>query len=316
MLGGVGGQQGVYFWGNTGPELKVYFYPKNEGVPAVVNTITSPGTLRNEIVTAAINTDLGFLIGTNFGNVYESTNSSATIYLQQEQNPNAVAGRIVQFLYSDQGNTVYALVNSFSGPDRVAIVYSTFPPSIDAFALPDVDNQTVQSFTFDGKYLWVMLQGGATASAVKINTTTGSLQTYDIYSSCSDPGSSVFDGQYIWVACTVDRLSGFIRLLPQTGSKLRAIPWVNEGEIIQGEIVFDGTYFWAVTSNNKINKYYSGHGDGAYASPFAYRGVNMLDQNGDIFCMTVANSGASPRALTAVSGACNVADFSELKEGL
>lgn len=306
--------QSAIFYSSDGSTVKENIFPKDVGVAPTTNAVTcdSPCSLTTETVTSAAyqGGNNHVILGTAQGNIYDTYTGSLTRFTTSVSN---LGGSIIQLMMDDAPYYLYALVDVSSGADKLVQIRGFDPDAgvVQTVTLPSTDSKTVKSMTYDGYFVWVTLQGATTDSIVKVDAKNNTYEEFDLSSSyCIDPNGTTFDGQYVWVAC--EGSSYFIRINLVNGRTvhMNGFAAFNISQSARGPIMFDGTYVWMVASDYiSIRKYFSGHGDGSYGQPFAYRGLNVTDQNGAVFCLKVADSGSSPRSVIAFSGVCRTPEY-------
>ncbi|MFA5995120.1 MAG: hypothetical protein WCW27_03535 [Patescibacteria group bacterium] len=305
IAAGVQGVQGVMFWSSTGSVVK-YNWLSKSGVQSSV-AASSPSSLLNKIVTTGLYVKDGYyVIGTSDGRIYSTNASNLIAYTDSNI---SAGGSILKFILN--GTDLYALVDMSSTNDKIIKMNVTdfkntpFTSSVQlTYTLPyntsATKQQTAKSMTFDGHYLWVAMQnngsGGSNGSLNKVNV-FDNIDIQEINTIYGKPNGLVFDGSYIWFN-TENYLQ---RLLPSDSNVSSENKFLANGTII-GDIEFDGTYIWYSTGTS-LRRFFSGQGSGSYGQPWAYKGINIMDDNGNVYCVKVSNNGGS-LSVPSSSGSC------------
>jgi hypothetical protein len=320
---------GVYYWDGTG---KVYSFEKTDLNPALVSgaSTISSGTVTTAIYFGGLINGLnpgGFVVGTTTGtgtgNLYY-TPYNFTSYTAVTGA--GTIGSIVDFAL-DNDQLVYALSDLSGTADQIFKLNAAGKAVLTTYTLPYTTTltQTAKDMVFDGRYLWVLLDGSGAAdiiARVDINDNTAITEYYLTNdgtstgtSQCTGPTGLEYDGVYLWIACnTVASGTGGMILFSPTTKQLvqylkgNSIYYIDFGSSHKplGAPLFDGTNVFVVTkqsSTSYLRKYYSGHGNG-YNAPWISNGVNLIGTDGSgnpaQYCLKILTG-----AVVAAPGLCS-----------
>ncbi|MBI4407599.1 MAG: hypothetical protein HY565_03815 [Candidatus Kerfeldbacteria bacterium] len=245
------------------------YYFSDGGTYDIVNRLdgtTSSGSLSLAIIMYSLTFD-GSSIWFGTGNrVYEWSNLS-TLSARVTG-----IGAIYDLLYAD--GYIWAVDNT---NDVVRKIQTSSPYTSTSIT---VGSDPI-SAVYDGQYIWVANYTGN--SLTRINTDDSSTVTYDISSFGTGPQDLAFDGSNIWIAYATSGVGAF-NVATESLTKENDMAGADVTDL-----VFDGTYLWAVSADYYLFKIAIGSGFGETSGGLT-DGILMYNTAGAVRCLYVSGS--------------------------